>query len=102
MKHQRGWDGECEKPDEGALDMFCRRIGSDLRRLRKLRGLTQAAAADTVGVSRFTLTRIEGGDMGVALGTIVALAKLYDAPPSFLVLVGGGDEPHELVNEAAL
>lgn len=76
-------------PDEGALDEFCAMIGGDLRALRKMKGLTQSQAAETVGVSRYTLTRIEGGDMGVALGTIVALARLYEAPDSFLALMAG-------------
>lgn len=89
MNYQ-GDEAEAERlPDEEALDVFCARIGEDLRALRKEKGLTQAQAAETVGVSRYTLTRIEGGDMGVALGTIVALARLYEAPDSFLALMAG-------------
>ena len=74
--------------DESALNSFCALIGDDLRRLRHKKGMSQDAAAKAVGVSRQTLSRIEGGDMGVALGTVVALAQLYEAPKSFLRLMG--------------
>ncbi len=70
------------------LDLLCTKIGHDLRTLRKARGLSQTEAANSVGVSRHTLCRIENGDMGVALGTIVALAKHYEAPASFLSIMG--------------
>lgn len=100
MNHQDEKAEAGRLPDEGALDVFCARIGGDLRALRKLKGLTQSQAAETVGVSRYTLTRIEGGDMGVALGTIVALARLYEAPGSFLALMAGRPAQEPAAEEA--
>lgn len=98
LGQQRETPGSEDVAGDEALDSFCARIGEDLRSLRKSRGLTQSGAAEAVGVSRYTLTRIESGDMGVALGTIVALAQLYQAPTSFLALMnhhqGASSEVH--------
>lgn len=66
------------------LDAICIKVGADLKKLRKMRKLSQSEVAETLGVSRYTLLRIESGDMGVAIGTVIALARLYDAPTSFL------------------
>lgn len=71
-----------------ALTSLCQRIGHDLKQLRKHKGLSQAEAAQSVGIHRQTLSKIESGDMGVALGTVVALARLYEAPASFLMVMG--------------
>lgn len=68
------------------LDAFCARVGRDLKTLRHARGLSQADVAQKVGLSRQTLSRVEMGDMGVALGTIFALAKFYKAPKKLLRL----------------
>lgn len=74
--------------NDTALTSLCQRIGHDLKQLRKHRGFSQAEAAQRVGIHRATLSKIEAGDMGVALGTVVALSRLYEAPPSFLMVMG--------------
>lgn len=71
-----------------SLETFCARIGHDLKQLRRHRGLSQTQAAERVGIARQTLSKIECGDMGVAMGTIISLARLYQAPESFLRIMG--------------
>ena len=46
-------------------------LGKMLTRMRTARRMTQAAAAERVGVSRNTLSRIENGDPSIAVGQIV-------------------------------
>jgi len=46
-------------------------LGKLLTRLRTARRMTQSAAAERVGVSRNTLSRIENGDPSIAVGQIV-------------------------------
>jgi transcriptional regulator with XRE-family HTH domain len=46
-------------------------LGQALTRMRTARRMTQAAAAERVGISRNTLSRIENGDPSIAVGQIV-------------------------------
>lgn len=48
--------------------------GSAIRERRKLLGLTQAEVAALCGVSRDTVVRAEGGDGGIAIGTLRRVA----------------------------
>lgn len=52
-----------------------RSLADDLVTWRKLRGLTQAQLADRAGVSRDTLTRLEGGSGGVGLETLMRVLR---------------------------
>lgn len=44
------------------------KLGSDLKNARKRRRITTKLAAERAGISRTTLTKIEKGEGGVALG----------------------------------
>src|SRR4249920_3619734 len=52
-----------------------RLIAEDVSRWRKLRGLTQAQLADRSGVSRDTVSRLEGGDGGVSLENLLRVLR---------------------------
>ena len=54
-----------------AMATQLRDLGKLLTRLRTARRMTQSAAAERVGVSRNTLSRIENGDPSIAVGQIV-------------------------------
>src|SRR5262245_59261210 len=49
-----------------AVRRALRQAADDVAAWRRLRGVTQAQLADRAGVSRDTLTRLEGGDGGVS------------------------------------
>lgn len=78
---------------EQELERFCLRIGRDMKNMRVMRGLSQVQACEQAGISRRTLCRLEDGDMGIAIGTVAKLAKLYDAPDSFLRVIGVSSSP---------
>lgn len=51
------------------------RLGARLRLARKQQGVSAVAAAESAGISRVTLHRIERGEPSVAIGTWVAVAS---------------------------
>jgi len=50
-----------------------RRVGADIKTARLRRRLSQLELAATAGVSPRTVRRLEAGDQGVALGSVVAV-----------------------------
>ena len=55
--------------------MTAERFAMRLKKLRAMRGLSQQALADQVGVSREYIARLEGGKHDPPLSTIEKLAK---------------------------
>lgn len=51
-------------------------LGADLRTWRKLLGYTAAQVAERAGISAPTLTKIEHGDPGVGLGSVLAVTRV--------------------------
>lgn len=64
-----------EKRLPPAVARSMRGLAEDLVTWRKLRGLTQAQLADRAGISRDTLTRLEGGSGGVGLETLLRVLR---------------------------
>ncbi|GGV30010.1 XRE family transcriptional regulator [Kitasatospora herbaricolor] len=60
-------------------------VGPRLRRLRAKRGLTLAALAETTGISKSTLSRLESGQRRPSLELLLPLAGAYDVPLDDLV-----------------
>ena len=63
-------------------------LGRAVRRIRKLRGLTQEATAQLAGVSANYLSLLENGQRGATLDTLNALAQVLGIPTSFLTFLG--------------
>jgi transcriptional regulator with XRE-family HTH domain len=64
-----------------------RDVAGAIRGWRRLRGLTQAQLADRSGVSRDTITRLEGGDGGVSIETLLRVLRalgILDSLPEAL------------------
>jgi HTH-type transcriptional regulator/antitoxin HipB len=53
-------------------------LGAALRRRRKQTGLSQEALADKVKLRQATISRLESGDMGSKLGTLLAVVAALD------------------------
>jgi transcriptional regulator with XRE-family HTH domain len=61
------------------------RIGRSVQALRKQRGMTQAALASLVGLTRASIVNIERGRQKFLVHTLVQMARALDVPPaSFL------------------
>lgn len=63
------------RPMPAPVRRALRDVGDDVSAWRKLRGLTQAQVADRSGVSRGTLARLERGDGGVSIETLLRVLR---------------------------
>jgi XRE family transcriptional regulator, fatty acid utilization regulator len=54
-------------------------VGEALRVLRRRAGLTQAQAADQVGVRNTYISQVERGSKGVSVRTMLKLLRVYSA-----------------------
>ncbi|WP_264786266.1 helix-turn-helix domain-containing protein [Gluconobacter cerinus] len=79
-------------------------LQSRLRTLREQKGLTQAAAAVEIGISRAHLTKIETGADAPGRATLVAIANYFDVSLDWLTSGNGNMKPARALNagEAAL
>ena len=69
------------EPHRAVLD----EVGPRLKRLRTKRGLTLAALAETTGISKSTLSRLESGQRRPSLELLLPLAAAYRVPLDDLV-----------------
>ncbi|MFE2426121.1 helix-turn-helix domain-containing protein [Streptomyces sp. NPDC059373] len=60
-------------------------VGPRLKRLRAERGITLAALAETTGISKSTLSRLESGQRRPSLELLLPLAGAYQVPLDELV-----------------
>lgn len=67
-----------------------RRLGQNLRRLRKAKGLSQEAFADTVPIHRTYMGGLERGERNVTLRTVERIASSLGVDPAELL---GKPEP---------
>jgi len=61
---------------DDAAKRFYRQFGDALAQVRKVRKVTQEALADTIGLSRTSITNIEKGRQPVQLHVVVKLADV--------------------------
>jgi DNA-binding XRE family transcriptional regulator len=70
-------------------------FGGRVHLMRRRRKMTQQALADTVGVSKATIFRIEKGDFADAMGqTIAQMARVFNVSGDYLL--GLKEEPEPL------
>ena len=55
---------------EGFRDELCKRVGDDIRKIRKEKELSQRALAEKLGVSQQLISRIEQGKENISLITL--------------------------------
>ncbi len=67
------------------MEEFYRELGARLRSAREEAGLSQAAAAARVGLSRASITNIERGEQRVSLRVFVEMAAALGATPASLL-----------------
>ena len=63
-------------------------LGKSIRQVRELRGLSQAALAERVGVQGNSVALIERGERGVSMETLNALADVLNVPAACLAMLG--------------
>lgn len=78
-------------PTPVAIKLSAKRIGSYLTTWRKLNNITSADLAERAGVGRTTISRMENGDPGVSLETILKVCRIL----GILDIVERGFDPAE-------
>lgn len=63
-----------------------RRVGVNLRRLRRERGLSQEAFAAAIGYHRTYVGGVERGERNLTLRTLERLAEILDVDPADLLV----------------
>jgi transcriptional regulator with XRE-family HTH domain len=76
-----------------ALETALEQVGSRLRRLRTQRGITLTGLAETTGISKSTLSRLESGQRRPTLELLLALSMAYRVPLDDLVGAPGVGDP---------
>ena len=86
-----------------AVEESVRAFGMNIRTARLRRRLPQAMVAERAGISLNTLSKIENGDCGVAIGNVAAvLQALGLGTPLSLVAAPESDETGLLLEERRL
>jgi transcriptional regulator with XRE-family HTH domain len=67
------------------MSAAAKQMGTRIRRLRKSKGMSQAALAKAAKLTRVYITRLEAGQQDPSLSTINALAKALGVPVAALL-----------------
>ncbi|MGH9007869.1 MAG: helix-turn-helix domain-containing protein [Acidimicrobiales bacterium] len=62
-----------------------RRLGSNLRSLRRAKGMSQEGFADTIGIHRTYMGGLERGERNVTLKTVERIAHALGVDPAALL-----------------
>lgn len=68
------------------------RIGSSIRRNRQEKGLTQEALAEAAGISLKMVQKLEGGQKGFCMETVIRIAETLGVSLGSLTDMPGEDE----------
>lgn len=73
-------------------ETYYRRIGRNIRRLRREKGLTQEALAEEAGLSIKMIQKLETGQKGFHMETIIRIAVTLDISLDSLTGMRGADK----------
>lgn len=85
MNHTDGAGDDTEAPSSSAITRALAEVGPRLKRLRTQRGVTLAALAESTGISKSTLSRLESGRRRPSLELLLPLAQAHQIPLDELV-----------------
>ncbi len=75
------------------------RIGENVRRIRMEKGLTQERLAEKTELSLTAIQKVEAGQGGIRLETLIRIAVALGVFLDALVDIGVKEEPHRFVQE---
>lgn len=77
--------------DRIPCETYYYRIGGSIRKSRQEKGLTQEKLAEAAGISLKMVQKLEGGQKGFRMETIIRVAQALDIPFAELVGLQGED-----------
>lgn len=75
----------CGSPREDEVVHPTKRFGANLRRIRRMRGLTQQALGNAVGLQRAEICKYEKGNRKPNVFTLADLCRVLDVNPKELL-----------------
>ena len=72
--------------NDKVVSELCKKVGNQIRKIRKEKGLSQGALAKRIGVSQQLISRIEKGRENISLNTLVNICKKLDSDVSITFL----------------
>ena len=82
-------------------DKICSILGKNIKKYRKLRGLTQEKMAELIEIEVRTLSLIETGNNFVTSKTLGKLAEVLQVSPSILLEDANSNNSHLYTSDAA-
>jgi transcriptional regulator with XRE-family HTH domain len=95
---KRRRDEERPRPATSTSNLDLASTGMRIRRARLDTGLSQAKAAEAIGISRSFLAAIERGESGVSIQTLARMADVFSIPMS--KFAAGGDPTRRVMRVA--
>ncbi|MBD5549281.1 MAG: helix-turn-helix transcriptional regulator [Lachnospiraceae bacterium] len=78
--------------EEFPCEAYYHRIGRNIRRLRRKKGMTQEALAEEAGLSIKMIQKLENGQKGFHMETIIKIAVTLDVSLDSLTGMRGADK----------
>ncbi len=70
---------------QNAEEMDYRKIGDNIKKLRRQKGISQIELAKAIEVSQTHMSNIENGNTGISLWTAVKISRMLDCSVDMLV-----------------
>lgn len=83
-----------------AVEESVRLLGENIRTARLKRRLPQALVAERAGISVNTLSKLENGDLGIAIGNVAAVLQALGFESPLASLADAGTDDTGLLLEA--
>ena len=75
-----------------AVEESVRTLGANLKAARLRRRLPQSVVAERAGISLNTLSKLENGDCGIAIGNVASVLQALGLGTPFSDVAAAGDE----------
>lgn len=82
-----------------AVEESIRQLGANLKSARLRRRLPQAVVAERAGISLNTLSKLENGDCGIAIGNVAAVMQALGFGTPFSSIATAADDETGLLME---
>lgn len=83
-----------------AVEESVRTLGANLKAARLRRRLPQSVVAERAGISLNTLSKLENGDCGIAIGNVASVLQALGLGTPFSDVAAAGDDETGLMLEA--
>ena len=99
MSHNPVGKQASTSPALPAVQRALAKLGADIQMGRRYRRIRQSSFAESLGVSRSTVRRLEAGDPGVSMGVLCRACLALGHLDAFQTLIEAGDREAALLSD---